>query len=94
MSHTHASTKLQVEVGATVLDLHIELDVVGQVEAALGLDDVLEHRKHVPVLAIQLQLDFRLVPLEILGAHEGKCTAAPQTASDRRGGRESDALFP
>ena len=77
MSHTHASRSLQLEVGAPVFAAHVEIDLVGEVEAALGLDDVLEHRQHVSVLAVELQLDLGFVPLEILGAHEN--------ASVRRG---------
>src|ERR687897_31303 len=58
-----------VEVGVAVLVSHLEVELVGQVEAALGLDDVLEHPQHVPVLLVELQLHVGLVALEILGAH-------------------------
>src|SRR5215217_6603721 len=58
-----------VEVGVAVLVAHLEVELVGQVEAALGLDDVLEHAQHVPVLLVELQLHVGLVALEILGAH-------------------------
>src|SRR5262245_9105430 len=58
-----------VEVGVAILVAHLEVELVGQVEAALGLDDVLEHPQHVPVLLVELQLHVGLVALEILGAH-------------------------
>src|SRR5215213_2848762 len=58
-----------VEVGVAVLVAHLEVELVGQVEAALSLDDVLEHAQHVPVLLVELQLHVGLVALEILGAH-------------------------
>src|SRR5215211_2200232 len=59
-----------VEVGVAVLVTHLEVELVGQVEAALGLDDVLEHAHHVPVLLVELQLHVGLVALGILGAHQ------------------------
>ena len=61
--------QLQIEVGAAVGLLDLEVHLVGQIEAALGLDDVLEHRQDVAVLAIELELDLGLVPLEVLAAH-------------------------
>src|SRR6266704_1475078 len=66
-----ADELVDVDVGVLVADL--EVDLVGEVEAALGLDDVLEHAEHVPVLVVELQLDIRLVPLEVLGAHRPSC---------------------
>src|SRR4029434_4805653 len=58
-----------VEVGVAVLVAHLQIELVGQVEAALGLDDVLEHPQDVPVLLVELQLHVGLVALEVLGAH-------------------------
>src|SRR6266498_5586448 len=37
----------EVEVGLAVLVAHLQVDLVGQVEATIGLDDVLEHAEHV-----------------------------------------------
>src|SRR5690606_20056885 len=53
---------------AAGVDLHV--DLVGQVEPPLGLDDVAEQPHHVAVLAVELQLHVGLVLLEILGAHD------------------------
>ena len=47
------------------------LHVVRQVEAPFGLDDEGEHRADVLVLLVQLKLELRLVPLEVLGTHGG-----------------------
>jgi hypothetical protein len=58
-----------VEVGVAVLVADLEVELVGQIEAALGLDDVLEHPEHVLVLLVELQLHVGLVALEVLGAH-------------------------
>ena len=75
MSHTQASRSCELEVRAAVVALDVQLDLVGEVEATLGLDDVLEHRQHVAVLAVELELDLGLVPLEILGAHDARVYA-------------------
>src|SRR5919108_2670034 len=58
-----------VEVGLAVLVAHLQVELVGEVEAALRLDDVLEHVQHVAVLLVELQLHVGLVALEVLGAH-------------------------
>ena len=76
MSHTHASLQLELEVGPAVLGADVELHLVGEVEATLGLDDVLEHRQDVAVLLVELELDLGLVPLEILGAHRAVSVAS------------------
>src|ERR1700722_8085026 len=47
----------------------VQLHLVGQVEAALGLDDMAEQPDHVPVLAVELELHLGLVLLEILRTH-------------------------
>src|SRR5215468_12118661 len=48
---------------------NVQLDLVGEVEPALGLDHMGEQPHDVPVLAIELQLHLGLVLLEILRAH-------------------------
>src|SRR5205807_61699 len=58
---------LEVDLAVRCADLQV--DLVGQVEPPLGLDDVAEETDHVPVLAIELQLHVGLVALEVLGAH-------------------------
>src|SRR5580658_7089982 len=47
----------------------IELDLVGQIETALGLHDMAEKTDNVPILAVELELHLGLVLLEILRAH-------------------------
>src|SRR5689334_3824329 len=61
----HRQLEVDLAVGVTGL----QINVVGQVEAALGLDDVGELRSDVPVLPIELQLHIGLVVLEILSTH-------------------------
>src|SRR6185437_7886438 len=59
---------------------NVELVVVRQVEAALGLDDVREEPHHVAVLAVELQLHLGLVLFEVLGAHATPSSAAAKSA--------------
>ena len=61
--------QLDLEVHLAVVALRLDLHIVGEIEAAFGLDDVLEHREHVAVLAVQLEFDLRLVPFEFVAAH-------------------------
>src|SRR5262245_32571604 len=61
--------QLELDEGAAAGLPHDLRDLVGQVEAALGLDDVREHRDDVLVLLVELELDVGLVALEVLGAH-------------------------
>ena len=70
MSQTHASassSRKYVCPAWSVSDLQI--DLVGEVEAALRLDDVAEHREHVAVLPEELELDLGLVALQVLATH-------------------------
>ena len=59
-----------LEVGLAALGVLDHLDIVGEVEATLGLDDVAEQAYHVAVLPVELKLHLGLVLLEILGAHD------------------------
>ena len=86
MSHTQASRRRRSKYGTAVGLTHVELDVVGEVEAPLGLHDVLEHREHVAVLAVELELDFRLVPLKIFRAHVGTSVRPARRPSDHGAG--------
>src|SRR5258708_2597056 len=54
---------------AVVRGVHIELNLIGEVEPALGLDHMTEQPDHIAVLAVELQLHLCLVLLEILRAH-------------------------
>src|SRR5690349_11586210 len=63
VAHRH----LEEHVAALGARLHV--DLVAEVEAAVGLYDVLEDPDHVAVLAIERELHLGLVLLEILGAH-------------------------
>src|SRR5215218_2025682 len=65
-----------LEVDLATLAARLHLDGVGQVEAALGLDDVREQADHVAVLPVQRQLHLGLVVLEVLGAHRAPCLIA------------------
>src|SRR5919106_3059978 len=47
----------------------IDLHLVRQIEAPLGLHDKLEHRENVPILLVELQFHLGLVLLEVLDAH-------------------------
>src|SRR5215472_7840946 len=47
----------------------VQLDLVGEVEPALGLDHVGEQAHDVPILPIELELHLGLVFLEIFRAH-------------------------
>src|ERR1039457_5746013 len=59
-----------LEIHFTVLGRpYVQLNLVRQVETALGLDDMGEQADDVPVLAVELQLHLGLVLLEILCAH-------------------------
>src|SRR3954463_9575631 len=60
--------------------LHVHL--VAQVEAPIGLHDVLEDADDVAVLPIEVELHLGLVLLEILGAHED--TSCRVTGVSRR----------
>src|SRR5207245_953454 len=58
---------VEVDPAALVPDLH--LHVVGEVETALGLDDVGEHGQDVAILLVELEFDLGFVPLEVFRAH-------------------------
>ena len=78
--------EVQLEVGLAADVAHVELHLVREIEAALGLDDVREHRQDVAVLLVELELDLGLVPLEIFGTH------GPPFPSPAREVRRSVAL--
>jgi len=69
MSHTQASCRVMSKIGVAVLVADLQVELVGQIKAALGLDRILEHPEHVRVLLVELQLNLGLVALEVLGAH-------------------------
>jgi hypothetical protein len=69
--------ELDLDDGAGAVAGDVHLDLVGQVEAALGLDGVPEHASHVLVLLGQLQLAVGLEVLEVLGAHESTLCPGP-----------------
>ena len=56
----------------------VELHLVGEVEPPLGLDDVLEHRHDVAVLAIELELALLFETLDVVffGVH-GSSSLSP-----------------
>ena len=58
-----------LEVGVAGLGADLEVDGVAEVEAPVGLDDVLEDAHHVAVLAVEMELHLGLVLLQVLGAH-------------------------
>src|SRR5258708_20348172 len=66
---------------AVVSRADLEVDIVGEVEPALGLHHVREEADDVAVLAIELELHFGLVLLEILRAH-----VLPSAAAGARAG--------
>src|SRR5581483_3011390 len=67
------------------LRTRLHVDLVAQVEAAVGLDDVFEDADHVAVLAIERQLHLGLVLLEVLGAHGvDPRDSVPGSAQERR----------
>ena len=76
MSHTHASAQLHFDHRASGVTADGELDVVGQVEPALGLHGVAEHGRDVLVLLSELELALGLEVLEIVGAQSG-CSLTP-----------------
>ena len=66
MSHTQASIRSTcTQPPSRCVDVHL----VGQVEPSLGLDDVGEHREHVAVLAVELELAFLFEPFDVVVAH-------------------------
>src|SRR4051794_26094014 len=52
----------------------LELDPVREVEAAIRLHHVREHRQHVAVLAVQLELPFVFEPFDVVVAHASSGT--------------------
>src|SRR5258706_595163 len=66
----------------------VQLDVVGQIEPALGLHGVAEHGRDVLVLLSELELTLGLEVLEIVGAQRG-CSITPRGSA-----RSGVALFP
>ena len=50
-----------IAVGAAGL----QVNVVGQIETPFGLDHIVEHRKDVVILLVELELDFGLVTLQV-----------------------------
>src|SRR5215213_2547048 len=61
--------QLELDPAATAVVVDPLLDLVGEVETPLGLHHVGEHGRDVLVLLVELELDLRLVALEILGRH-------------------------
>src|SRR5690625_7348491 len=60
----------------------LQVDLIGEVEPAVGLDHVGEQVDHVAVLAEQLKLEVGLVILEFLGAHgRSSCRCGPMSSS-------------
>jgi hypothetical protein len=47
----------------------MQVDVVGEIEAAVGLDDIREQADDVAILLVELELHLGLVLLEIFRAH-------------------------
>src|ERR1700689_5385750 len=66
---------------AVVGGADVELDGVGEIEPALGLDHMAEKPDHVAVLAIELELHLGLVLLEVLRAHVLPSGQAPRVFS-------------
>ncbi len=68
-------------MAAPVLVAQVHLDVVGEVEPALGLDHVGEQRQDVAVLLVQLELHLGFIPLQVFAAHRATvATVAAFTA--------------
>lgn len=59
----------QVEVNLTVCAAGLEIDVVGQIEPSLRLDNVAEKTDYVPVLTVELQLHVGFIVFKVLGTH-------------------------
>src|SRR5690349_13479068 len=66
---------------AVVGGADLEIHVIGEIEPALGLNDVREQPDDVAVLAIELQLHLGLVFLEVLRAHVLSSAAAGARAA-------------
>ena len=65
------------------------MDFIGEVEATLCFDNVLELRHDIAVLPIQGELSFPVVVVEIFGVHGGlslALSAKPLTAESSWGG--------
>src|SRR4029077_7665859 len=60
--------QLHLDEGSRSVALHSHLDAVRQVEAALGLDRISEHRADVAILLCEGELALGLIGLEIFGA--------------------------
>src|SRR5581483_7660153 len=69
---------LEVDL-AVIARPHVELDVVGQIEPAFGLDHMREQPDYVAVLPIELQLHLGLILLKVLRAHESILLSSAQT---------------
>ena len=47
----------------------VHIDTIGEIETALGFDDVPEHREHVAVFLVDLEFDLGFVPLQVFFVH-------------------------
>src|SRR5699024_1888973 len=63
LAHRH------LEVRVAGLRAHLHVDGVAEVEATIGLDDVLEVPGDIAVLAIERELHLGFVAFEVVGAH-------------------------
>src|SRR5690625_6294031 len=72
----------------------LQVDLIGEVEPAVGLDHVGEQVDHVAVLAEQLKLDVGLVILEFLGDHgSSSCRCGQMSSSYRSAAPPAEARF-
>src|SRR6476469_8984706 len=89
-------THSQLEVHLTVRGTRLKVDIVSQVEPALGLHDVAELGDDVLVLPIELQLHVGLVVFEILSTHPTtsphKRTCTPRKRSAITQGHRSSVV--
>src|SRR6185369_3110840 len=72
---------LDLEVDLAVDVAYVKINLVGQVEAALGLHDVGELADDVAILPIELQLHLGFVFFEIFGAHSVPPSMPPRRPS-------------
>src|SRR5829696_1559856 len=77
--------ELELDPAAAAVVVDRLRDLVGQVEAPLRLDHVGEHRRDVLVLLVELELDLRLVPLEVLRAHRSMVRPGPEADASAGG---------
>src|SRR3954451_9654338 len=85
---------LDLEVDLAVGVSHVQVDLVGEVEPALRLDDVGELADDVAILPIELELHLGLVLLEILCAHRVPPSMASSSPTGGGGHARSSVATP